>query len=198
VAWEYFRCKVVRSQAAAFGYARFTVWLAMVAKKNSAPLMKGSAYADEHALLIVKPEQLVLLFLFLQEVMRNGRKVDAQLKSIDFFLRRAGGMHLLLLLLNAHYNKRAVGRMPGWGFSVLRRRIRISERSLRLLVADALDMGLLTQLRGIRDRRVRVYCISPVVAHAWERLFSLLGEVLPEVFERWGPARIADIEFGSG
>lgn len=170
----------------------------MVAKKNPALVPKEEVYAGAHALLVVRPEQLVLLLLFVQEVMRNGRTVDAQLKPIDFFLRRAGGMHLLLLLLNAHYNKRAVGRMPGLGFSILRRRIRLSERALRLLVADALGMGLLTQLRGIRDRRVRVYCVAPAVAAAWERLFRLAGEVLPEVFERWGPGRIADIDFGAG
>lgn len=154
-------------------------------------------YAGSDSLLMVKPEQLVLLLLFVQEVPQGGRKGPAHFKSIDFFLRRAGGMHLLLLLLNAHYNKRAVGRMPGWGFGVLRRRIRISERSLRLLVGDAIEMGLLMQLQGLRDRRVRVYCVTPCVVTAWEAFFKQLSNSLPAILSQWGPGQIANIDFSS-
>ena len=167
----------------------------MSANKVSGQRTQDTRFAVANALLIARPEQLVLLLMFMHETIPAGHKVDRDMKTIEFFLRRAGGMHLLLLLLNAHYNKRAVGRIPGWGFGVLRRRIRISERSLRLLVADALELGLLIHLRGLRDRRVRVYCVAPVLVHAWERLFNRLCKVLPGVVAEWGPAQLADIDF---
>ena len=44
-------------------------------------------YAGSDSLLMVKPEQLVLLLLFVQEVPQGGRKGPAHFKSIDFFLR---------------------------------------------------------------------------------------------------------------
>ena len=169
----------------------------MSALKVVTPLTAEPVYAGAEALLMVKPEQLVLLLLYVQEVIQGGAKGSARFKSIDFFLRRAGGMHLLLLLLNAHYNKRAVGRMPGWGFGVLRRRIRISERSLRLLVGDAIEMGLLMQLQGIRDRRVRVYCVTPLVVTAWEAFFNQLSNSLPAVLSQWGPGQIANMDFSA-
>ena len=70
----------------------------MSALKVMGSLHAEPVYAGADSLLMVKPEQLVLLLLYVQEVTHGGRKGPARFKSIDFFLRRAGGMHLLLLL----------------------------------------------------------------------------------------------------
>jgi hypothetical protein len=135
--------------------------------------------------------------LLLTETIQNGARKDGQLKKIDFFLQRASGMHLLLLLLNAHYNKRAAGRLPGWTFGILKSRIRLSERSLRLLIRDGLAKGVLIQICGVRDRRARVYCVAPVVVVAWEALFAQFCNTIPEILGKCSPDKIANLDFGS-
>jgi DNA-binding MarR family transcriptional regulator len=116
-------------------------------------------------------------------------------KNLGLFFSRGGGLHLLLMLLNAHYNKPATGRRPGWVFSVLHDRIRVSERALRMLIADAISEGLIVQIPGVRDRRTRTYCLTPSVIEAWEELSAKLGQSLPQILATFAPGYLANVDY---
>jgi hypothetical protein len=138
----------------------------------------------------------VLTLLLIHESMQGaGAGSQRGLAPLKYFLNRAGGFHLLLSLLTAHYNKRAAGRMPGWTFGVLRQRIGISARTLRTLIADAVQLGLAVQLSGERDRRCKVYCVTAPVVEAWESLFGQVQTAVPSILARCGPSEIADLDF---
>ena len=146
-------------------------------------------------LTISGPRELVLALLLVQESMQSRGGGVHGLGPLRFFLHRAGGFHLLLSLLSAHYNKRAAGRMPGWTFGVLRERIGISPRALRTLICDAVDLGLAVQLCGKRDQRCKVYCLTERVVQAWEDLYAHVQKALPSILAHCGPSQIADLDF---
>ena len=143
------------------------------------------------------PDSLVLSLLGLIEC-SSGRNANGLpcFRYLKFFLSRGGGMHLLLLLLNAHYFKRAAGRMPGWTFGALRERTKLSERALRMLLSDGMDSQAIFQVNGRRDRRCHVYCLNREVISEWESLSKGLSFELPETVHDSSPGQLADIDFG--
>ena len=146
-------------------------------------------------LTVSKPQEVLHLLLFIWESCEGNNAAVGERDSLRFFFRRAGGVHLLLMLLNAHYSKREAGRRPGWQFCVLHDRIRISKRALRMLIQDAQAEGYLGQLPGIRDRRSRTYFLAPAVVEAWERLVDDLGSSLADVLTFCGPNELANADY---
>ncbi len=143
------------------------------------------------------PEGLVLSLLGLIECSSGKSATGIQcFQYLKFFLSRGGGMHLLLLLLNAHYFKRPAGRMPGWTFGALMERMKLSERSLRMLLSDGMDCQAIFQVNGRRDKRCHVYCLNREVINEWEALTRSLSSDLPETLNESTPGQLADIDFG--
>jgi hypothetical protein len=118
-------------------------------------------------------------------------------RHLGLFFNRHGGFHLLLMLLNAHYNKPAAGRRPGWVFSGLRDRIQISERGLRMLINDAMAEGLVEQLpvTSSVDRRCRSYKLSASVVHAWEALMKALEKSIPVIVNEFDADALANTDY---
>lgn len=104
-------------------------------------------------------------------------------------------MHLLLLLLNAFYQKPRAGRTGGWPFGVLLRRIRVSERTLRALLTEAVQDGLILRERNPKDKRWNVYYLHPDVVASWEALITQLESSISDVSEFFGADALADVDY---
>jgi hypothetical protein len=146
-------------------------------------------------LYLDRPQDFVHCFLFAVESCGTMKKPDKGTSELNFFLSRAGGLNLLLMLLNAHYNKRLAGRRPGWQFCVLHDRIPISRRALRLLIKDAIAEGLIEPLPGVRDKRTRTFCVTQRVVDAWERLTIRLSQSLQDVLTTFDPDALANADY---
>jgi len=147
-------------------------------------------FADAH--------HVVHALLFMLEFSNSTNPLWQRHKQhLSFFFRRHGGLHLLLMLLNAHFNKPAVGRRPGWVFSGLRHRLGISERGLRMLIRDAMAAGLVEQqpLTNELDKRCRSYRLKPQVVDAWEALISTLNESVGDVLGNFDPGALANADY---
>ena len=118
-------------------------------------------------------------------------------RHLSLFFSRHGGLHLLLMLLNAYYNKPVAGRRPGWVFSGLRDRIQISERGLRMLINDAMADGLIEQqpISQELDRRCRSYRLTPKVVIAWEALMEALHKSIGGVLEQFDAGALANVDY---
>jgi len=117
------------------------------------------------------PVKLIHTLLFVLENIQGSRQREDLITSpLRFFIAHKSGLHILLLLLNAHYNKAPVGRMPGWSFGMLFDRVQISNRSLRMLLKDAMSEKLIKQTPGRRDKRCKVYMLTDDVIVAWEKV----------------------------
>ncbi|HIF61245.1 MAG TPA: hypothetical protein EYQ26_17455 [Rhodospirillales bacterium] len=129
------------------------------------------------------PIKLIHTLLFVIENIQGSRQRDDPITCpLGFFIAHKSGLHLLLLLLNAHYNKTPVGRMPGWSFGMLLDRVQISNRSLRMLLKDAMSEKLIKQVPGRRDKRCKVYMLTDDVIRAWEVLSNNLdGTILKKL-----------------
>jgi hypothetical protein len=147
-------------------------------------------------LTVASAGQFVHCLLFVQEfVGSHKQKRDSDLTPIAFFLERTGGLHLLLLLLNVAYQKPAFGWARGWPFGVLAARVAISERSLRQLLSDAIDAGVVVRRPGHIDRRRAVYCATPAVLKAWSRLFDKLSGSLQDVFASFESNMLVEMDY---
>jgi DNA-binding MarR family transcriptional regulator len=102
---------------------------------------------------------------------------------------------LLLLLLNAAYQKPPVGRLPGWPFGVLQARIKVSERCLRKLLADAIAEGIVERRYGQLDRRRIVYSLTPRILQCWNNIFCALLSTLPDALQNLSQNELADIDY---
>jgi DNA-binding HxlR family transcriptional regulator len=140
--------------------------------------------------------QFVHCLLFLQEFVGSHRqKRNPDLTPVAFFLERTGGLHLLLLLLNVAYQKPAFGWARGWPFGVLAARVDISERSLRQLLSDAIEEGVVVRRPGHIDKRRAVYCATPRMIRAWSALFDKLSVSLQDVFASLGSNFLVEIDY---
>lgn len=140
--------------------------------------------------------QFVHCLLFFQEFAKAGDETRAfDLTPVSFFFERKGGLHLLLLLLNASYHKRSPGRTSGWPFGVLAARVDISRRSLRQLLADAIGEGIVERRCGHHNKRRVVYCATPKLLAAWGLLFDNMSKCITNVFSNLGADRLADIDY---
>lgn len=147
-------------------------------------------------LIVESAAQFTHCLLFVQEFTKaTAEKKRDDFAPISFFLHRSGGFHLLLLLLNVAFYKRSAGRTKGWPFGVLAARVEISRRSLRQLLADAISKGLVERRSGHRDKRRVVYCATPKVVDAWQRLFDDLNQGLAAAFSEFGSATLVDIDY---
>jgi DNA-binding MarR family transcriptional regulator len=125
------------------------------------------------------PIKLIHTLLFVIENIQGSRqRKDLITSPLRFFIYHKSGLHLLLLLLNAHYNKTPAGRMPGWSFGMLLDRVEISNRSLRMLLKDAMSEKLIKKIPGRRDKRCKVYMLTKNVIIAWETLSKNLDETI--------------------
>jgi hypothetical protein len=129
------------------------------------------------------------------EVSTSDETREHNLAPISFFLDRKGGLHLLLLLLNASYYKRSPGRTSGWPFGVLAARVDISRRSLRQLLADAIEEGLVERRCGHHNKRRLVYCATPQLLDAWMMLFDNMSKCITDVFSNLGGEKLADLDY---
>jgi DNA-binding MarR family transcriptional regulator len=147
-------------------------------------------------LVMLKPQDVVHALLFIMEYSNSqDPRWWEHKRHLGLFFSRHGGLHLLLMLLNAYYNKPAAGRRPGWVFNGLRERIDISERGLRMLINDAIAEGLIEQQPIETDRRCRSYRLMPPVIRAWEALTgSLLGS-MRGVFEQFDAGALANVDY---
>jgi DNA-binding MarR family transcriptional regulator len=145
-----------------------------------------------------RPQDIVHCLLFIIEYSNSAdRKWQEHKRHLSLFLSRAGGLHLLLMLLNAFYNKPAAGRRPGWTFTSLRDRIQISERGLRMLINDAVAEGLIEQLpvTGSHDRRCRSYRLATPVVEAWEVLMRALHRSIAGVLDDFDAGSLANADY---
>jgi hypothetical protein len=135
-------------------------------------------------------------FLFLLEFSDSpARDWRQHRKALQFFLSRSGGLHVLMMLLNAWYQKPLAGRRPGWVFCGLRARIGISERALRMLIRDAMSEGLVELLPPTIDGRIRSYRLTPRAIEAWEALVRRMESALPDVMHSYGPDALANVDY---
>jgi DNA-binding MarR family transcriptional regulator len=171
----------------------FAMPLAAASPRQSAPCSDQGNHGMP--LRTGSPQELLHLLLFVWEFCEGSNEVPEGRDRLRFFFLRTGGFHLLLMLLNAHYNKPQAGRRPGWQFCVLHDRIRISKRALRMLIQDAQAQGLVEQLPGVRDRRSRTYVLAPEVVDAWERLAGDLGRSLADVLASCSPNQLANADY---
>ena len=142
------------------------------------------------------PIALVHTMLFtIERVQGYIDRSDFVIGRLRFFLGRVGGLHLLLLLLNAYYNKTPVGRMPGWTFGKLEQKIEVSSRGLRTLIKDAMDENLILQQPGQRDRRCKVYMVTDATIGAWEELTGILDLNLSQTLASMGNDSLANIDY---
>jgi hypothetical protein len=81
----------------------------------------GSKKQKKYILEKTGPVKLIHTLLFIIENIQGSRqREDFITFHLRFFISHKSGLHLLLLLLNVHYNKVPAGRMPGWSFGLLR------------------------------------------------------------------------------
>lgn len=140
----------------------------------------------------------VQTLLFLLEYSAASTPKWRQYKRyLSLFFGRVGGLHLLLMLLNAHYHKPAAGRRPGRVFSGLCDQIEISERGLRMLINDAIDAGLVEQLPVTPelDRRRRSYQLTAPVVRAWETLIDAQTRSMEDVLTHFDAGALANVDY---
>jgi hypothetical protein len=145
-----------------------------------------------------KPQDIVHCLLFIVEYSNSADpRWQEHKRHLNLFFSRDGGLHLLLMLLNAYYNKPAAGRRPGWVFSGMRDRIQISERGLRMLINDAMGEKLIEQLpiTGSLDRRCRSYRLTLPVIEAWEALSAALRTSMRGVLDQFEPGALANVDY---
>jgi hypothetical protein len=153
---------------------------------------------DTPSIELSKPQDIVHCLLFIIEYCNSADpRWREHKRHLNLFFSRDGGLHLLLMLLNAYYNKPAAGRRPGWVFSGLRERIQISERGLRMLINDAMAEGLIIQLPISEelDRRCRSYRLTPPVIGAWEALTETLRKSIGDVLEHFDAGALANADY---
>jgi DNA-binding MarR family transcriptional regulator len=159
------------------------------------PNAKGSSQNNE---LQTTPVSIIHTMLFALEFIQGANdRSDHQINRLKIFFVRAGGVHLLLLLLNAYYYKTPVGRMPGWTFGMLHKRVRVSRRTLRKLICDAVNEGLVVQMSGRRDKRCKVYVVTEDVVEAWEKLSRSLDKTVSESLVILGNNELANVDYRS-
>jgi len=152
--------------------------------------------ADPRTGLLMDPRKLVHCLLFLLEFSDSpAQDWRKHRKALQFFLSRSGGLHVLMMLLNAYYQKPSAGRRPGWVFCGLRSRIGISERALRMLIRDAMSEGLIELLPRPTDGRIRSYRLTPRAIEAWEALVRRMESTLPDVMLSFGPDALANVDY---
>jgi hypothetical protein len=145
-----------------------------------------------------KPQDVVHCLLFIIEYSNSDDpRWHEHRRHLNLFFSRDGGLHLLLMLLNAYYNKPAAGRRPGWVFAGLRDRIKMSERGLRMLINDAMAEGLieLLPIKEETDRRFRSYRLSLPVITAWETLMESLGKSIGGVLGEFDAGALANVDY---
>jgi hypothetical protein len=145
-----------------------------------------------------KPQDVVHCLLFIIEYCNSvDPRWQEHKRHLNLFFSRDGGLHLLLMLLNAYYNKPAAGRRPGWVFAGLRDRIKISERGLRMLINDAMAEGLIEQLpiKEEMDRRFRSYRLTLPVIAAWQALMDSLGNSIGDVLGEFDAGALANVDY---
>lgn len=145
-----------------------------------------------------RPQDIVHCLLFIVEYSNSADpKWQEHKRHLNLFFSRDGGLHLLLMLLNAFYNKPAAGRRPGWVFTSMRDRIQISERGLRMLINDAVAEGLIEQLpvAGSLDRRCRSYRLASPVIEAWETLMKALHRSISDVLDEFDAGALANADY---
>jgi hypothetical protein len=87
----------------------------------------GSRKQKKYILEKTGPVKLIHTLLFVIENIQGPlQREDFIAFPLRFFISHKSGLHLLLLLLNAHYNKVPAGRMPGWSFGLLLDKIQVS------------------------------------------------------------------------
>ncbi len=163
-----------------------------------APAQPTRAASSLPPLELSRPQDIVHCLLFIVEYSNSADPRWQQHKRhLNLFFSRDGGLHLLLMLLNAHYNKPAAGRRPGWVFSGMRDRIQISERGLRMLINDAVGEKLIEQLpvTGSLDRRCRSYRLTLPVIEAWEALSDALRTSMRGVLDQFDPGALANVDY---
>jgi hypothetical protein len=144
----------------------------------------------------IDPRQLVHCLMFLLEFSESpSQDWRKHRRALQFFLSRSGGLHLLMMLLNAWYQKPLAGRRPGWVFCGLRARVGISERALRMLIRDAMSEGLVELLPPATDARTRSYRLTPRAVEAWEALVRRMESTLPDVMHSYGPDALANVDY---
>ena len=116
-------------------------------------------------------------------------------RHLSLFFSRAGGLHLLVMLLNAYYHKPKAHRRPGWVFRGMRDRIQISERALRMLINDAMAAGLIVKLPQEQDRRRHSYGLTRPVVDAWEALTETLRNSLGDVLGQFDAGSLANADY---
>jgi DNA-binding MarR family transcriptional regulator len=149
-------------------------------------------------LVMAGPQDIVHGLLFVLEYSNShDPRWREHKRHLSLFFSRHGGLHLLLMLLNAYYNKPAAGRRPGWVFNGLSSRIDISERGLRMLINDAVEEGLIEQqpIDNENDRRCRSYRLMPPVIHAWEALTTNLLGSMGGIFEQFDADALANVDY---
>jgi DNA-binding MarR family transcriptional regulator len=141
--------------------------------------------------------QLLHCLLFVQEFPKAAeanRSFD--LSPISFFLSRSGGLHVLLLLLNAaFYKDTPLKQIGGWPFGVLAGRVDISQRSLRKLLADAVAEGHVLRRHGKKDQRRNQYCATPKLISAWSALCDNLAACVPDVLSSLTSDKLVDVDY---
>jgi len=166
--------------------------------KHEAPTGPSSK-ARQHTssvLCLSSPADFVQALMFMSEFVRQRSAVKRrELRPISFFLARAGGFELLLLLLNAAYQKPAAGRVGGWPFGALRPRINVSERTLRALLNDSVQAGYVRKTSFEIDHRCINYCIEQSVVSAWNHLFIELRSHIGSVLCNHSPDTLANIDY---
>jgi DNA-binding MarR family transcriptional regulator len=159
-------------------------------------IAKGATTNAPSAVALSTPQSFVHCMLFVLEYLESPNpRMQKHKKYLSFFFSRSGGFHLLLMLLNAYYNKPLAGRDPGWVFRGIRNRIPVSERALRMLINDGMAQGLIVQQHGVRDRRCRKYAVTPAVVEAWEALTNAARGSLPDIFNQFGPGALANADY---
>src|SRR5262245_54234728 len=149
-------------------------------------------------LVMTSPQDVVHGLLFVLEYSNShDPRMREHKRHLSLFFSRHGGLHLLLMLLNAYYNKPAAGRRPGWVFNGLRSRIDISERGLRMLINDAVEEGLI-ELQPIDneiDRRCRSFRLNRAGIRAGEALTTSLLGSMGEIFGQFDAGALANVDY---
>ena len=162
------------------------------------PVERPAFYHDPHQIDVLDPQEAVHALLFMLEFTSSRRPhLRDRIRCLNFFFTRHCGLHLLLMLLNAYYNKPLAGRRAGWVFSALEHRLGISERGLRILVQDAVAEGLIEQqsIAESSDRRCRSYKLTPQVVSAWETLIETMGKCIAGSLREFDPGSLANVDY---
>jgi hypothetical protein len=149
-------------------------------------------------LRVTRAAELVHVVMFMTEFTRAAsHKASTHFDALTFFLSRAGGLQLLMLLLNAAYHKPQEGRCAGWPFGVLRARVDISERALRMLLNDAVNEKLVVKTCVDLDRRYVIYSATTQVIDAWEEMFAAMRTCVGDALDTFSPGMLANVDYGN-